>query len=145
MFKKSLCVTLLFSAFTVIAAPTTAPAQSNVDKASISLGVSNQQVAPAAACGYWDYREVTVCDTVTETVEKPVTHCEYMWYNPRIQEYIEHTVIKDGHVQCPTRSGRGTLFSTWHTTQTVTETRQVNCRTEYRDVWIPYPCDTPLP
>jgi hypothetical protein len=147
MFKKSLFATLLLSAFTVVAAPAqiAAPAQSTVESATVSLGVSNQNAAPASACGYWDYRAVTVCDTVIETIEKPVTHCEYTWYNSSIGEPMDFVIVKDGHVQCAQRSGRGRLSSSWHTTQTVTETRQVNCRTEYRDVWIPITCGNPIP
>lgn len=144
MFKKSLFATLLLSAFTVVAAPAqiAAPAQSTVESATVSLGVSNQNVAPASACGYWDYRAVTVCDTVTETIEKPVTECEY---HGNYRNYYEIVRRYDGHITCPEAPRGGNLVHEWHTTQTVTQTRQVNCRTEYRDVWIPIRCGNPIP
>lgn len=142
---------LIYIAFTVFSVSATVSADdNNSGLLTLSQPEFHDQIT-SKGCGYWDERQVRVCDYRTVLVNEPYTACHYnrsYTTNPAIFPTTVTTTHSANH-NCQYSLTHGAPGMTPHATyllrsseqltRQVERTEEYNCRMESRMVWVELP------
>lgn len=142
---------LIYAAITVFSISATVSAdEKNSGLITLSQPEFHDQVV-SQGCGYWDERQVRVCDYRTVLVTEPYTACHYnrtYASNPALfpttvttthgpQHSCQYTITHGAPGMSPHATYH--LRSSEQLTRQVERTEEYNCRMESRMVWVELP------